>query len=154
MAIEINKLKADLLARATLTELTDEEKRVREKLSGAMKDVPVKRMIDQIIYLREQLLPAIKKKSTDKSADYEFFSGIVDTLLWAVIIQDRVEAMERRYVMLKIVHQLNLENVAYYEAELQKFLTLEELFLTDGLNRYAEAVKTKIDGQLKRVKGG
>jgi hypothetical protein len=148
----IEKYKADLKARLTLQELTAEEKTRNAKLGRGIADIPVARMIDQVNYINEQLLPAIKKKSGEKNADYEFFKSVSDSLLFAIILCDRHDGMEKRYVQLRLFTQFLQDRIPLLEQELEKYTTLEDILCTDALNAYADGVKSRVEGLLKRKK--
>lgn len=122
------------------------------KIAEGIADIPVKRMIDQALFLKENILPRIKSKAGDKAPDYIFFSGVYDSLLWAIVMADRYEYLEGRYVRLKCFEVLTRENMARMEAELQKYMTLEEFFLSTGLDKIAKGVKDRAEELLKQNK--
>jgi hypothetical protein len=144
-----NLEKVRLLAKDSLDDLTNGK---REKLVRGMKEVPVSRMIDAVNYIDKNLLPAIKKKSGEKSADYEFFKEVIDHLLWAVVIVDRYEALEGRWVHQKLEIQLLREYTEMYEKELQKYTTVEDLLLSSTLDLYADRVKQQAADRLQNKK--
>jgi hypothetical protein len=149
---KIAQLKADLLARATLNELTQEEKELNAKLAKGVEDIPVKRMMDQILYIRNELLPGIERKRGKSSPDYEFFAGVADSLIYAIIMADRFGGIEAQNTRLRIYSQLQRDHVELLERELQKFTTLEDLFYSSALDRYADMVKSRVDNLLKDKK--
>ena len=106
-------------------------------------------MIDQVNYLDKELLPAIKKKSGDKSADYEFFEAVVKSLLHAIVVVDRWETLQRRWVHQLIELKLCKEHLAIMERELQKYHAMEDLYLTEGFRVYADRVKEHAEDLLK-----
>jgi hypothetical protein len=146
--MSIEKIKADLLARASL----DKERSTSEieKLRGRLNDVPIKRIVDQINYLEKQLLPAVKKKSGEQSADYEFFTEVVRSLVWCLIVAERWDLMENRYVRLKVTHQLAKENMVLLEKELSKYTLMEDLWYTDGMSYILEGIKKRAEGLMDR----
>jgi hypothetical protein len=119
------------------------------KLARGMKDVPVARMIDAVNYIDKNLLPAIKKKSGDKSADFEFFTNVIDHLLWAIAIADRYDSLEAKWAGQRLEIQILREHVERLEKELGKYTTLEDLILTASLDVYAERVKKAAEDRLK-----
>ena len=148
--MSIEQFKNDLLLKESLREKTAEEKERDKHIAKNLRDIPVRKMMDNVLYIRNNLLPAIKKKSGDKSADYIVFSEIMDSILFAIILADRFGSLERINTWSKIRYQLLEQNVVLYEQELQKYTTLEEIFLTDGMNKYAEGVKRRAEALLKR----
>jgi hypothetical protein len=139
----LEQIKADLLYRDSLDAIAkgDRDKRATDGLNG----VPVKKIMDAIQYIDSNLLPAVKKKGGDKSADFEFFTGVRDMLVWAIIICDRYDTLEGRHVRKRIEAALYKEWVEFYEKALTKYTTLEDLMLTDSLNIYAQGVKNRVD---------
>lgn len=119
------------------------------KLSRGMKDVPVARIIDAVNYIDKNLLPAIKKKSGEKSADFELFTQVVGYLLWCIAIVDRYEALERRWVQQRLEIQLLREQLELMQRELSKYVALEDLMMTSALDLYAERVKKAAEDRLK-----
>ena len=141
-----NLEKFRLQAADTLKDVSNGE---LSKLSRGMKDVPVARMIDAVNYIDKNLLPAIKKKSGDKSADFEFFTQVIDYLLWAITIVDRYETMERRWIQKRLEVQLLKEQLELMEKELAKYVAVEDLMLSTTLDVYAERVKKAAEDRLK-----
>lgn len=139
----LEQLKADLLYKDSL-DATAKGDRDKHALAGA-RDVPVRKMMDAIQYLDKNLMPAVKKKGGDKSADFEFFTGLRDLLIWAILITDRYDALEGRLVRKRIEAALYKEWMELYEKELTKYTTLEDLFLTDALNIYARGISNRVD---------
>lgn len=149
---KLSQLKADLLARATLNELTQEEKALNAKLAKGVSDIPVKKMMDQVLYIREELLPEIARKRGKTSPDYEFFGAVADSLIYAIIMADRFDGIEAKNTRLRIYSQLQRDHVELLERELLKFTTLEDLFFSSALDKYADKVKNRVDGLLKDKK--
>jgi hypothetical protein len=133
-----NLEKQRLLAADRLKDISEGD---RQKMVKGMKDVPVAKMIDAVNFIDKNLLPAVKKKSGDKSADYEFFTNVIDYLLWAIVIADRYDALEGRWVRQRMQIKLLEEQLDLVEKELLKYTTLEDLFFTSGLDEYAKRIK-------------
>jgi hypothetical protein len=139
----IEQLKADLLYKDSLDSLAKGER--DKRVADGMKDVPVRKMVDAIQYIDKNLLPAVKKKSSDKSADFIFFTELRDMLIWAILITDRYDMLEGRFVRKKIEAALYKEWMELYEKEITKYCTLEDLFLTDALRIYGQGIKNRVD---------
>jgi hypothetical protein len=120
-----------------------------DRLTKAMQDIPVKRFIEQSQYIKLELLPAIEKKKGKTCADYVFFESVGRSLLWAITVVDRYEYLAMRFTSQKVENQLLKENYGLLERELSKFEALEDIFLTDALDRYAEGVKAKVRAGLR-----
>lgn len=132
-----------------LREKTEEERARDKKTASGLDGIPVKKMMDQALYLKNELLPGIEKKRGKTHPDYEFFEGVMESLVYAVVLADRYETLERRNINLRIWKQLQQDNLEVMERELNKFQALEDLFLTDSLDRYADGVKARIADLLK-----
>lgn len=137
-----NMLIADLQMKTDLTEAQ------REKYAGAieaLKKMPGVRIRDQILYVQDQLLPTIAAKRGGKdTADYKFFESIIESLKWCLVLYDRMEALMRKDSLLHLERTLLLERIELYEKELLKYATLEDLYLTDMLDRVDEGVRARL----------
>ena len=132
-----------------LREKTEEERSRDKKMAAGLDGIPVKKMMDQTLYIDKELLPGIEEKRGKDHPDYEFFAGVRDSLLYAIILADRYETLETRNIHLRVWKQLQQENLDLLERELSKFQTLEELYLTDSMDRYAQGVKERVKDLLK-----
>jgi len=141
-----NLEKLRLQAKDTLKDVSNGQ---LSKLARAMKDVPVARMIDAVNYIDKNLLPAIKRKSGDKSADHEFFTNVIDYLLWAIAIVDRYETLESRWAGQRLEIQVLREQLEIMEKELSKYVAIEDLMYTSSMDIYAERVKRAAEDRLK-----
>jgi hypothetical protein len=146
----IDKIRADALLRASLDEVKSagEVKQVR----GRLDQFPTKRMVDAVNYLDKNILPAIKKKSGEQSPDYVFFSSVVEMLLWAVLVKDRFDRLETRWVNEKVMGELMRENLVTLQRELDKYTTIEDVWLTEGLDHYMKGVQAHAETLLNRKK--
>lgn len=147
--MNLEQIKAALLADASLKDIT--EGGTGNILKG-MRDIPVKKIIDAAHYIDKELLPAVKKKSGDKSADYEFFSNVFKYLLYAITIIDRYEQLESRWVSQKVEMIVLREHLELMTRELGKYNALEDLYMTDALDIYAKRVKDAADARLNKLK--
>ena len=148
-------MKAELLHKAQLADLVDDGTARKEKARRAagLSDVPVSQMIDQAIYIRDELLPAVeKKKGGRESADYEFFANVFRSLLYAIVLSDRYDFLNREVQHGKFAGVLVRERVEYLERELLKYTTLEDLYHSDALDLYAQGIKNRAEELLKRRK--
>lgn len=154
MSQKYEEIKRQLLERHQLDVISNPEKvKDRDKrLVQGMRDIPVVKFIEQALYLRNEMLPAIEKKKGKTSSEYTFFENVERSLLWAIMCVDRYENLSLRYYQQKVTMQVQHENLTILERELAKFQAVEDIFLTDALDRYAELVKARADGLLKGTK--
>lgn len=148
---DIERIKKGLLDAVFMDDLlkSPEERESIKKTAQGMEDLGVKQMIDQAQFIKENLLPRVKKKQGEDSADYIFFKSVFDSLLRAVLLSDRFDTVQGQLLRAKIYNILSRDHIQLLEAELQKYTTLEDIFLSDSLNRYAKSVKTRVDALLK-----
>jgi len=125
------------------------------KLAKGMEDIPVNRMMRKFQEIDSVVLPAIARKAigAENSPEYESFTEIAEFLLWAIMIADRYEAIMRKAVEAAQLREFFQEKAAFYESELLKYTTIENLFFTDSLETYGRAVAKQVD-QLRKTKGG
>lgn len=147
---DLDKIKHDLLLKNAIREKTPDERERIKKQAAGLAGIPVRKMMDEALYIDEELLPRVKKKGGEKSADYIFFSEVKDSLLYAILLADRHDFLWRSNTELKIRYQLALDHIALLESELQKYTTLEDLFYSDALNDYADSIKKRAEAMLKR----
>lgn len=150
---DLEKMKAEFLHKAQLSDLVEDAEARKEKArrAGGLSDIPVHQMIDQATYIRDELLPAVERKKGGKeSPDYVFFSGVYRSLLYAVVMSDRLDYYLRELGMAKLTGQIVKEQLLYHQRELEKYITLEDLYLSDALDRYAQGVKNRAEDLLRR----
>jgi hypothetical protein len=115
----------------------------------AFGDIPVRKFYDQAQYIEKTLLPAIERKSGDKSADFQFFSDTYKCLLYGAIMIDRNDMLMRKVQQLKQQLDILQARVDLAERELFKYITLEDLVLTESTDKIAKSVIAKIENSLK-----
>jgi hypothetical protein len=103
-------------------------------------NMPTKKFYDQALYIDKTLLPEIEKRRGKKSADYQFFSEVFKSLLYAIAILDRYQTMDRRIFQQQQQLDYFKNEHEHMTRELQKYCTLEDIFFSDGLDRYAEII--------------
>lgn len=139
-------LKDKLTTRAVLEkidgrDITDAERKALGRLNG----LPVKRIIDIIQYLQNQIIPSLKKKSGSESKEVELFSEIVDLLFWSVASDDRARYAEKKVGLLVLERQLLADRLRLAEMELARYQTAEELLTTDFLEHYLDGARRRIN---------
>ena len=144
-----NLEKMRLMAEDSLKDLTNGQ---RDKMVKGMHEVPVAKIIDAVNFIDKNLLPAVKKKSGDKSIDYEFFTNVIDYLLWAVVIVDRYDHLEGHWHGQRLEISILREQLERYERELTKYVTIEDLMFTATMDVYAQRVKDAAADRLKSKK--
>lgn len=142
------KMKNAAFFQATRKELGEaaDVGRIREE----MNKMPVNRMINAANYLIDNLLPAVEKKGGKNSADFKFFCELVELLLSAVVMHDRINLLERKLTDAKIDYLLCREKLTWYESELQKYTTLEDIWMSEGFEYIARGIRERAEALLNR----
>lgn len=144
------KLMADVQWR---TDLTEAEKTRFRTVFEMMDKMPGGRIKNQMQYLEKNILPAVSaKKGGDKSPDYVFFEGVINSLKWALILYDRLERQLREDSLLRLERTLLLDRLELYEKELSKYMLLEDLYLTEMLDNIDRGVREKIKREFEAKK--
>jgi len=112
--------------------------------------VPVKKFYDQALYIDKTLLPEIEKRRGKDSADYQFFVSVFKSLLYAVAIIDRYEFMNRKVYRQEAFLKSLQDQVVQLSGELQKYCTIEDIFLSEGIDRYIEMFTKRAADLLNR----
>lgn len=154
MSKALDDIRAKLLEEMAMEELLKPGKRELSDriLAEGIRDVPVRKFMEQQQYLEKELLPAIEKKKGKGSTDYIFFEAVGKSLVWAMILCDRYDYQQRMFLNAKIDSKIARELAADLQAELSKFETLEQLFFAGGLDRYADGVKMRAKALQEREK--
>jgi len=140
----LNELKAALGLKTTLRNLVNEDIQEQRKLDAGLKNVPVGSILDQIKYLEEVMLPKIAEKQGANSENYKFYSGVGDSLSWAVLILERYEALQVRYSRDKLFYDFQTERLELAEKELAKYELAEDIILSDAWDKYLTAAAQRI----------
>lgn len=143
----IKKYKAELGMRSAMRSAHDNPDAV--KAAKAIEEIPVRKIYDQALYIEKELLPRIEKKSGAQSTDYQFFREVYKSLLWSIAILDRFDRVTRSDSNSKLENEIWRERCGILERELQKYITMEDLLLSDSIDRIAEVVKNRVESLLK-----
>ena len=113
-----------------------------------MEDIPLRKFYDQAQYIEKTLLPAIEKKSGNTSADYKFFCDVYRSLLYGVLIVERGNTLLLRMQQCNQLGKIYRDRNEFLERELAKYTTMEDLLLTDGMDKIAADVKRRVEDLL------
>src|SRR5580698_6742893 len=115
----IKKYRAELGMRAAMRSAHDDPSL---KAARAIEEIPVRKLYEQAMYIENDLLPRIEKRSGSTSADYQFFKEVFKSLLWSIAILDRFDKVCRSDTQNKLMNELMKERCALLETELQKYI--------------------------------
>lgn len=150
LKIRIAEIKADLSA--SLKDIQNGNDQRLGAVRDAMNRLPVNRIINAAQYIEKNLLPAVSRKSSDSSPDYVFFKEVVNLLLMSVSLHERMHMMQQMYYNQRIDMELLRERVLLYETMLQKFCTLEEVYMEQSLHFYEKGVAGRVEDMLNKSK--
>jgi hypothetical protein len=122
----------------------------KEKMAKGLRDIPINQMYDQLQYIEKEMLPAVKRKN--READIQFFERLCRSLAYAIIIYERYEYLHLKYINGRVELALLRDHSILIEKELQNYTTMEDLFLSDGMNKYAEAIAERVKKDILKVK--
>lgn len=135
---QVLKMKERLMSNANLRNLVYESLDNQAKLVDGIKKVEVAKMIDQAQHLENNIIPKIIKNYGEKSTEFEFWKGVLDTVLWAMYLVDHSERLNKRLIrtqhMLGYFQNHNQE----LQEELNFFTTLERFITQDQLKKAVE----------------
>ncbi len=128
----------------------DEHASTIGRMSAELERMPVKVMIDQVQYLDKQLLPAVKKRGGEKSEDYIFFQGLINSLLWGIMVKERFDRIERMYGHQALHLHIVKQEAALLKKELDKYTTMEDLWLSGSVEHILKGIQRRAEDLLNR----
>lgn len=128
----------------------DEHASTIGRMSRELERMPVKVMIDQVNYIDKQLLPAVKKKGGAESEDYKFFSGLINSLLWAIMVKDRFDRLERMYGHQALHLHIVKQEAQLLKGELDKYTTMEDLWHSGSIEQVLKGIQQRAEDLLNK----
>ena len=142
--------KADLWLRNSLRNAKEDNYSDRaKKIAKGIEKVSIRKIYDQAIYIDKELLPRIEKSRGEGSEDFKFFRSVFTTMLWAVCLADRAEWYETKIGQVSMQLEFYKQHAEKLERMLNKYATLEDLFLSDGLDVMAQGVAQHVRNLLE-----
>lgn len=149
--LKTGKLLADAQWKADLSEV--EKARYKESMK-ILEGMPGGKIRSQIQYIEKTLLPAVESRRGGKaSPDYVFFESLISSLRWCLVLYERVDALMRADTLMQLERQVLLERVQLYEKELNKFTTLEDLYMREMFEVYDRGVQERLRSVFEAKKG-
>jgi len=150
--MNLSEMKADLLLKNSLRNAG--EGRMQESAKNiaiALEKIPVKKIYEQALYIENELLPQIEKKSGVTHKSYIFYKELFTTLLWAIVVLDRNDMLETRFFNSEMQRTYFQDYAASLERLLSKYIALEDLFLSSGLDVVAKGVVDRAKDVLNKI---
>lgn len=120
------------LANKSITVEPDES--FAESFNKAFHEIPHGKYIEQATYLKDYMLPKIEKSRGIDSAEYKFYYSVFESLMYAIKLLDRDYSLRYRLGTAKIEVEFYRTKVGFYESELQRYSTLEDLHAKELAN--------------------
>jgi hypothetical protein len=111
-------------------------------------EIPLRKFYDQAQYIEKTLLPAVEKSRGRQSADYQFFESVYKSLLYAVMIADREQALVKKVQHYRQLSDFYESRAKLSEAELMKYTTLENLYISGGLEIISSGIAQRVNDLL------
>lgn len=108
-------------------EQMEEKETTSSALNRAFQKIPQIRFIEQAQYLREHMLPKIAASRGTNSSDYQFYYAVFESLMYSIKLADRDQSIRLMISNEKLLNEFLQKKVLFYETELQKYTSLEEL---------------------------
>jgi|HubBroStandDraft_2_1064218.scaffolds.fasta_scaffold00675_14 hypothetical protein len=144
----IKKMRAELGMRAAMRAAHDNPDAA--KAAKAIQEIPVRKIYDQALHIENFILPKTEQLRGKDSIDYQFFREVFQSLLWAIVVLDRFDRVVRSDASHKLELEVWRDRVALLERELQKYITMEDLLMSDSVDRIAEVIKKRAENLLKK----
>lgn len=100
---------------------------IGQAFNRAIDKIPQVKFINQAHYIKNVLLPAIEKKHGMKSANYQYYFGVFESLMYCIKLADNDQLHRRMYSQEKLYNEFLQKRVLFLESQLLKFTTLESL---------------------------
>lgn len=114
----------------------EEKQRIEEQedynIQKAYAALPQTKIIDQAHYLKEHMLPRIAKNRGEDSEDYNFYFGLVQSLMYMLAVLGRDQRLKHEISNLKLMRDVLQSKVLFYEEQLQKYTSIEDLINTES----------------------
>lgn len=149
MSKDLDNLRASLQLK---TDLNADRDKMCDAALAVLKTMPGHRILSCVQYLEKNLIPAVERKGGKNSPDLAVFKECADLLKWAAILYDRLDNQTRTNSFLRLDITIMRERLVLMEAELVKYMTIEELHLTDAINHIEKGVRARIESDFKAKK--
>lgn len=112
-------------------ETLEDTEATADALKKAFQKIPQVRFIEQAQYLKNVLLPKIAATRGLNSTEYIFHYSVFESLMYSITLADRDQSIRLMISNEKILNEFLQKRLAFYQTELQKFTTLENLTITE-----------------------
>lgn len=107
------------------------DEQTAKALARAFEKVPQVKFIEQAQYIKNVLLPKIAATRGAESSDYKFHYAVFESLMYSITVVDRDQSIRLMISNEKILNEFLQKRLAFYQTELQKYTTLENLTISE-----------------------
>ncbi len=155
--MQFEKQKADLWLRSSLRNAKDENfKDQQARIAKGIESVAINKIYQQALHIEKHYLPTIEKSRGVESAEYKFFKEVFTSLMWAIVLADRNEFSEVKLYRVSLQLEFYQQHAEKLERMLNKYTTLEDLFLSSSLDQLAattaKRVQDLLDSKINNLK--
>lgn len=140
MNTSLESRKQDLAYKAIMRNLTTMTQAEQERLQNGLEAMPVHKVIAHAQYIQNDILPRIQTTKGLESEEYRNFKGMCDALIWCLHIHDLQDRLLYQYSNEKLLCEFYREKCIFYEQELMRYTTREDLLLGETFRATARAM--------------
>lgn len=100
-------------------------------IKKAFEKIPQVKFIQQAQYIKNVLLPKIEQTRGVNSTEYQFHYSVFESLMYSIVLCDRDQSLRLMISNEKILNEFLQKRLAFYQTELQKYTTLENLTVSE-----------------------
>lgn len=121
------------------------------KLIDALEIVPQHKMLEDAQYLMNDLVPRIQRSKGEDSAEYKFFRGLIDTIMWSIFIMERYENLLQKFQHTELLSEIYKGRMDLAERELLKYTTIEDLTRSNAIKDFQEAIMKRSEDWVNSI---
>jgi len=136
----LEQIRENIRGKVFVDNLVKQSNGNKQKLFNAMAIVPETKIWNLVQWMHEVILPKIAVARGEDSVEFGNYTAIRDALIMAMYISGAYERQLLQHGHLQLENQLLRERVVIAERELQRFTTVEELAIKDGIQVYQDSL--------------
>ena len=123
-----------------------------KQLVNGLVEVPVKKIMEQILYLQNQMLPQALSKYGADNDNYRFYKGVVDSLIWTIVSYERAIYWKTEWTLQRSAVEVFRDEAIRLREQLQKYHFAEDSLLNQQdydalMGRVKERMKDILSGK-------
>lgn len=142
-------IKNDIEKKAIVDNLIHEHS---QQLTNGLVEVPMKKIMEQILYLQNQMLPQALSKYGADNDNYKFYKGVVDSLIWTIVTYERATHWKKEFNFQRSATEFYRDESIRLRETLQKYHFAEDALLNQQdyeslMGRVKERMKDILSGK-------